>query len=639
MRIDLSCPIENQGTIVKTNSETNEPYLLLKLFNLSEQIIQNVTFRVLAYGTNGEEIGSVPVTLEDLYAEPKAYFAETKAISLVGIEEAAHFVVAIDSVLFEDGTTYEPSEINTIDADESQAAIDDVLALRQFVPEAVCFAKENENYYRCVCGRANFSDAEICVRCGREKATMLEQFGSKEALNKTITAKEAEEETRLKEEEARISAENEVKKAKTKKLVITAIIALICAAIVAGIGMLTYRFILNIKADKAFENGDYLTAYVNYQKTGNKKIAELTNYVQGATPENLLFQIGIIASDDTHVYYIAPDNISSQFQLIKEDKATKEKVVLTDAAIASLNVTKDWIYFVDAENSHIKRITKDGEAIESVLDETVSYLSVVGNTIYYIKSDYDNPNNLTEEQCQTLAAQGQMAVYNRLYAMNADSRKTRLISEESMLTCAIYGDKIYYLTDHEDPWRASNLGTMNLDGKENEVIVGVPVSSFLVNGDYLFYVKMYNDTADRSGIPSSAEYDYAITQQNLKTGEKRTVAEEYMVTYMNANQNKLFFIALERQAYMDMMAGTSEEQPSRVLYSMDLETDTITQLIVGDMQLFNVLDENLIVFLPGQGMYRIKEDGTGFESLMMENPALEETTPDENAAEITPSAQ
>ncbi len=642
MRIDLSCPVENQGVIVKTNSETSEPYLLLKLFNLSEQTIQNVKFRILAYGTNGEALNSLSVVFEDLSAQPKSYFAESKAISLIGMEEATHFVVAIDSVLFEDGTTYEPSDDQTIDADESQAAIDDVLSLRQFVPEAVCFAKEHENYYRCVCGRANFLDAKNCVRCGRNKTNMLEQFDSPESLNKTISKAKAEEETRMQEEQARISAENEIKKANLKKNIVIALIALVSAAIIAGIGLFTYRFILNTKAEKAFKDGDYLTAYENYQKTGNEKIAELTNYVQGATPENLLFQIGLIASDNDFIYYITLDNLSSQFQLVKENKVTKEKTVLTDSAIGSLNVTKDWIYFVDVENSYIKRISKDGQDIESVLDETVSHLSVIGNSIYYIKTDYDNPNGLSIEQCKTLAAQGQMETFNHLYTMNADSKKAKLVSEENMSACYIYGSKIYYLTNDEDPWKTSNLCSMDLNGRGKEVIVDVPVASFLINGDYLFYVKMYNEAMKGGEIPANTEFEYVITQMNLNSGETRTLAEDYMVTYMNANKNKLFFIALERQAYMDLATGKSEEQPSRILYSMDLLTYETKQLMVGDMQLFNVLDEDVIVFLPYQGMYKIKEDGTGFEQLLIENQALQEeetTISDDNTTAENSSAE
>lgn len=169
MRIDLSCPIENRGTIVKTNEETGKPYLLLKLFNISDKVISSVTFRVLCYGVNGEELESISVSLEDLNAAPGELFAETKAISLADAEDAKHFVVAIDHAMFEDGESYQPSEAFTVDADESEASFDDILQLRKFVPEAICFAADHGNYYRCVCGRANLPDAASCVRCNRKK--------------------------------------------------------------------------------------------------------------------------------------------------------------------------------------------------------------------------------------------------------------------------------------------------------------------------------------------------------------------------------------------------------------------------------------------------------------------------------------
>ena len=44
MRIDLSCPVENRGVTVKTNSTTNEPYALFRLFNLSEKVVDSVKF-------------------------------------------------------------------------------------------------------------------------------------------------------------------------------------------------------------------------------------------------------------------------------------------------------------------------------------------------------------------------------------------------------------------------------------------------------------------------------------------------------------------------------------------------------------------------------------------------------------------
>ena len=44
MQIDLYCPVENQGVVVKTNSKTGEPYALFKLYNLSNRVVEAVAF-------------------------------------------------------------------------------------------------------------------------------------------------------------------------------------------------------------------------------------------------------------------------------------------------------------------------------------------------------------------------------------------------------------------------------------------------------------------------------------------------------------------------------------------------------------------------------------------------------------------
>lgn len=644
MQIDLSCPVENQGTIVKTNSETNEPYLLLKLFNVSEKTVASINFHVLSYDSNGADLGTVPVELENLNAQPKAYFAESKAISLTGMEAAKHFAVAVDKVVFDDGTVYEPSENHTVEADDSEASIDDAMLLRQFVPEAVCFASEHAAYWRCVCGRINFVDSENCVRCDRKKSDVLANFGSRDALRETIAKAQEDAERQKLEEEERLKAQKELQKAKVKKASLIALIALLAAAVVAVAGFFVYRAALNSSADKALQNGDYLKAYENYQKTGNAKIAEVINQVQGNTPANLMFQSGLIASDEENTYYLALDNATYNFHLIKENKISKEKTTLTDAAGGSLNVTADWIYFVDVNNGYVKRISKDGQTIESVLDSGVSFLSVIGNTMHYIKVDYDNPNNLSEEQCETLSSQGQMETFRHLYKMNLDTKKSQLISEESIGACSIYGDRIYYLTDSEDEWQAYNLCSMDLNGKDTQVVVDVPVASFLINGDDLYYVRMYNDASKGNQISSGADLDYTIIRKNLKNGEIAEIGSQYMVTYLNANSDKLFFIGLNREEYLKTLTEeAADAQVSPALYMMDFATGDIKQLVAGEVQIFNVCNDDVIIYISSQGMCRVKADGTGFEQLLTESTAARleaetEGTENENseAAEEAP---
>ncbi len=629
MLIDLSCPVENQGILVKTNLETNEPYLLLKLFNLSEKNITSLDFHVLAYDANGNEIGSIPVSLNELDARPKTYFAETKAISLSDIDDAKNFVVVIDKAVFDDETEYTPSEEYTVDADFSEASIEDVMLLRQLVPEAICFASENDESYRCVCGRTNMKDADKCVRCGRVKSDVLEIFASKDSVTQAIDTAKAHEDALLKEAES-------AKKAKCKKLVTTSVIAVISVLIVALIALFGYKFVLNLKGNNALKNGEYLKAYEAFEKSGNKKISEVTKHVQGNTPENLLFQSGLMTEDEENLYYLVLDNLSYSFNLVKENKSTGEKVTLTDAAGGSLNVTDDLIYFVAVEDGSVKSITKDGATIESVLDTPVSYMAVVGNSMYYIKTDYDNPNNLPEEQCMILAQQGQMETFNHLYKMNLENKKSKLLSKDSISSISVYGGRIYYLSDSLDEWQSSILYSIDLNGKDKKTVVDTPVASFLVNGDDLYYINMYRDAYKGTEITSIDALDYTVYKKNLKDGSITALAEDYMVTYLNTDGKKLYFIALDRAGYMSSMMG-EEVQVSPDLYSMDFETGEMKQMVSGEVQIFNVTGDDMIMFISSQGMCRMKTDGSGFEQLIAQSEldALAAESEEDTTAEET----
>jgi len=83
MRVDLFCPVENQGVTISTNSQTGEPYALFQLYNLSDRSISSLSFTAGVFDENGALLGEIPVSLEELSAEPKCRFAEDKAVSLV----------------------------------------------------------------------------------------------------------------------------------------------------------------------------------------------------------------------------------------------------------------------------------------------------------------------------------------------------------------------------------------------------------------------------------------------------------------------------------------------------------------------------------------------------------------------------
>ena len=638
MLIDLTCPVENRGTLVKTKSETNEPYLLLKLFNLSEKTISDISFRVLIYDANGTEIGALPVEFNEVNGAPKSFFAENKAVALENLDNAKHFVVQIDSVKFEDETEYALSEENIVEVDEVNASVDDALLLRDFVPEAICFASKHENYWKCVCGRANKPDEETCVRCGRSAEEMLSKFSSKDKLLDTIENAKQEEALKQQEEEQKRLEEKELKMIKAKKGVVIALIAILILGVLTLAGFFTYRLILNNNAGKAYKNGDYLKAYELYTKTGSDKIQELTNLVQGNTPENLMFQSGLITEDNEFLYYLSYNNQAYTFELIKENKKTKEKTMLTDAAGGSLNVSGEWIYFVDVENGYMMRISKDGEKIETVLEKGVSYLSVIGSTIYYLQTDYDNPSNLPEEQCQVLASQGQMDTFLRLYKMDAEKKEPKLVSTENMGTCYIYGDRIYYLTKSDEMWEEFMLCSVDLNGKNKEVVVDVPVATFMIKDDMLYYVEVYDRSKKGQEVTPQDALSYTLYEKNLKTGGEKPLLENYLVQYLNKNDDKLFMIATERSEYEAYMSGEMDAPFSVSLYTVDFGKTDAKTLITGDVQIFNVCGDDVLAFISSQGMCRVKADGTGFEALKTLNPLFTETLDEpaeaeENAAE------
>lgn len=627
MRIDLSCPVENRGSIVKTNSETGEQYLLLKLLNISEKTITSVNFNVKAYDENGTELAVIPVEFTELEAEPKTLFAENKAISLVDVPDAKNFVIDVTSATFLDEEPYAPSDENTVDVDTKEASVDDVIAIREYAPGAICFAEENEDHWKCVCGRPNFLDSENCVRCGREKAETLSKFSSKEALDNTVNEiKAAEEQAAIEAEEAAAAA-LAAKKAKSKKILIFSGIVIAALVILAVLGFFGKMLYYNIAAGQAMKSGDYTKAYDYYLKSGSSKINDVADLARGNTPSNLMFQGGICTEDSENFYYLALNDETYHFNLIKENKKTKEKEILTDSAAGSLCAVGDYIYFMDVETSGVKRITKDGKKIDTIIDTAVKHVDVVGNTLYYIQLDYDNPNNLTLEQCQTLAAQGQMKSFDRIHKMDLNTRKDTLLTETVVQTCAVYGDRIYYLTAAEDMWESGHLWSMDLKGKNAEAIISSPVATFMIKDNFLYYVPLYVETFKGNEITSVEGLDYRLLKVDLATNEVTEMNEEFMTLYLNQSEDSVLSVVVNRAQYIDyynaMFSGVGEaEEPSYSVISTNIENGSYKYLVTGDVQIFNVSGDEVVCFLTSQGLCRMKVDGSDFEPIYADGTSI-----------------
>ncbi len=394
------------------------------------------------------------------------------------------------------------------------------------------------------------------------------------------------------------------------------------------------------QGDDAVNSGDLLKAYKLFSEAGSDKKYELTDKVIGNSPANII-NSGLLAEDDENIYFIASSSSDSMYSpsetnLIKENKATKEKQILTDSAVSHLNVVGDYVYFINNEQKPC-RITKDGKEIKVLFDSVVYNLSVVGNEMYYIKVDYENPpENLTEEQLKTLASQGQIKSYPRIHRMNVDTMKDELITEEASVGFSVYGDSVYYFSDSDstDTWAMFNLKAINLKTKEITVLVDTPVNTFFVKGNNLYYIATYKAELKGQTIDSADFLDCSLYKMNLdsKISEKISI-DNVMFTNLNILGDTLLYIGYDRDSYMNYSSGADENAaiPTADLATLDLNTNETKIILSGNAQLVNACSNDVFVELETGGTARLNLDGTVFEPVYADGtsiPQIEETQPE-----------
>jgi len=432
---------------------------------------------------------------------------------------------------------------------------------------------------------------------------MLEKFSSENSLQEAIKKAEIEKEQKALEEAYEKEQILKAKKAKIKKILITSAITLASLIILFVAGFFIRNLCYNMIAKSARDNGDYAKAYSLYAKTGSSKIGEITKAVQGNTPSNLVSG-GISTEDKDNLYFLAYDSTTGGYNLIKENKASKERLTLTDDTLGELNVSGDYIYYLNSEKK-VWRTRKDGTSSELVVDKEAFLMTVIGNDIFYITTEFDNPNNLSYEQCQLLAAQGQMDAFYRIRKFNIDSKKDTMISEDNVSSFSVYKDKIYFLTMGEDTTKSSFLKSMSLDGKNVENVIDVPVYRYLIHGDEIYYIKIF------TGDPASGNISYSLAKKNLKTGKNEDLYPGTAIFDLNATEDNLLYISVNYQDYMNSYSNPDAEPATISLMSLDFKTNSEKVLVSGNLRYFNISGDSIFL-VTDEGIFRLNVDGTGF---------------------------
>lgn len=604
MQIDLLCPVENQGVIVKTNSKTGEPYALFKLFNLSEQVIQAVAFTVHAYDAYGGELGSFRVDLSELNGQPKEHFAAAKAISLAKFAEAKHVTLEILEVHFEEGDPY-INEGNYTEVKITEPDYDEKIRLMAAAGEdAEAYAQDTGLYWLCVCGRPNREEAACCVRCGREKEEVMEHFSSRDAISKTladleVAQQQAEEEKRLAEEQQKLA-----KRKKRQKAALLSAAGIVAAAILCVLIYFIYGGIMTLAGNSAAKNGDYLSAYSRYAAVGNSaKLATVSEEVRGNSGSNLNMS-GLLADDEENLYYLDP-----MCSIYKESKKTGEKARLGDAEGLCLNVMDGWVYYLDAMTGQaVYRISTDGAAKEVVYETEDSYfggLTLVGNELYFVLQE--PRDDLTPELQEQIAQQGSGDIYQyRLYRLKVGAKKPERVSEQEIIQFAYYKDRFYY-TDRTD----YSLYSMNRKGGDIQKLVSGPVYGFDANDDSLYYL---DGTADET----TGQPKLALVRAGLDGSYIEDAVEGKMIIGFGFDGSEMNYLT-----YTD--TGSTE------LYKKSADGD---ELLAEGSQLFNQKDGYLLYVNNAGQFMKSTYDKSGFEEVEITSLSTgEETDSSTEAAE------
>lgn len=523
MRIDLSCPVENRGVTVKTNSTTNEPYALFRLFNLSEKVVDSVKFVARAYDAYGKELGAVPVELTGLEGQPKSPFAVNKGVSLADFAEAKHVTADIREVSFSDGEIYTVSDENMTEVNYIQPEYDEVTRLKSVAgSDAVCYAQDPGPYWLCVCGRPNKQEDAACIRCGREKQVCLAKYSSHDTINKSLEEKrqaEALAEQERLEEEAR---QKELKKKKTMKTLAVTACCVLCAALLALVGFLSYRLIVTKIADGKAAKGEYIEAYDMYRRVGSSHIGNASEKAKGNSFANLI-QSGILTADEKNIYYV-----NNKLNIMMQNKESGASMQLGEDQGVSLCISGEWLYYLDPTSGALNRIKTDGSLTESVTDEQVSFYITIGNDLYYLGEDKDKSQDQSTTDSQYSIA---------LYCMNMNSKKTSKVSAAQFYALDFYKGKIYYVDGADD----HKLYVMDANGKNARLLIDQPVYGFAIANDVIYFSD--GNMEDGASMPK-----LSLESVKLDGSDRETLVGDKTVGLITAQPGKIYFTSYDDES-------------------------------------------------------------------------------------------
>lgn len=327
----------------------------------------------------------------------------------------------------------------------------------------------------------------------------------------------------------------------------------------------------------------------NSNKVGNT-IGNIRNYGYGT-------------SDGKWIYYVSPNEDATKVGICKvknKNPEEKQELLMNDMDILSLNVYKDYLYFIgvvlenysetDDIDNKIYRMKTDGSDLEVINDNNFNNdcyeIYVLDNSIYYIGVDENiYKMNLDGTNAEMVSNNGtgyigitdKYIIYNVenetkdnyiTYIMNIDGTNPRPIVEgQRLYSVDILGDYVYYTNTDKHIYRTK------IDSNEQELILETSAYNLNLKGDYLYFLNYAN------------EEDYTVCLYRVKSDgsqEKEEEVKTLSVTtkYINVVGDWVMYMDYEEDSgFINLVNKNGNGEESKIYvyeYPDELETDVTT---------------------------------------------------------------
>lgn len=192
MKSDLTCPVEITKVNVRRETEDNKEgeqiVCLIEFFNLSQKAVDSLQMNIICFDAEDTRLGGRLVRAAAA-GEGRAHFSGT--FMPEHVDGAVRVEASVEKVWYRDGVIWRREERNvreyTPNALPEGRELD---RLRDVAgADAAGYAREDDIVWMCVCGRANRTSDDKCLRCERARDQVLRDY-SFAAIDATAGRKE-----------------------------------------------------------------------------------------------------------------------------------------------------------------------------------------------------------------------------------------------------------------------------------------------------------------------------------------------------------------------------------------------------------------------------------------------------------------